>query len=90
MTLLTMVMRWPGCTFNFCALIGQNLTGDCGKFMQHLDTCFMSSCDGFNYFFHWMYKMKYSCYKILLLFMAGLFITFLIEKLSEIIRSRSR
>ena len=63
-SLLTMVMRWSRYTFNFCALIGQNLTGElCGKFMQHFDTCFMSSCDGFNYFFHWMYEMKYSCYQ---------------------------
>ena len=31
-------------------------------------------------FFHWMYKMNYSCHKSLLLFMAGLFIGFLVEK----------
>ena len=24
---------------------------------------FVSTCDVFNVFFHWMYKMKYSCYK---------------------------
>ena len=31
-------------------------------------------------FFHWMYKMKFSCYQSLLLFMASLFIEFLVEK----------
>ena len=33
-------------------------------------------------FFHWMYKMKFSCYQeySLLLFMAGLFIGYLVEK----------
>ena len=31
-------------------------------------------------FFHWMYKMKFSCYQSLLLFMASLFIEFLVER----------
>ena len=44
----------------------------CGKFMQHLETCllwqlklteFVSTCDVFNCLFHWIYKMKYSCYQ---------------------------
>ena len=30
----------------------------CGKFMQHLKTCLLLTV-----FFHWMYKMKCSCYK---------------------------
>ena len=45
----------------------------CGKFMQHLETCllwqlkltgvFCQLVMFFNVFFHWMYKMKYSCYQ---------------------------
>ena len=36
----------------------------------------------FTVFFHWIHKMKYSCYQCnsLLLFTAGLFIEFLVEK----------
>ena len=35
-------------------------------------------------FFHWMYKMKFSCNQEFLLFMASLFIGFLVESKSEI------
>ena len=45
----------------------------CGEFMQHLKSCllwswswqsFVLTCDVFlTVFFHWMYKMKYSCYQ---------------------------
>ena len=45
----------------------------CGEFMQHLESCllwswrwqsFVLTCDVFlTVFFHWMYKMKYSCYQ---------------------------
>ena len=43
-----------------------------GKFMQHLETCLLISeadrvlCHVVMFltaFFHWMYKMKYSCYQ---------------------------
>ena len=61
----------------------------CGKFIQHLETCllwqskpteFYVNLWCFNYLFHWLYKMKYSCYQESLLFMAGLFIELLVEK----------
>ena len=37
----------------------------CGKFMQHLETCLLwqLKLTEFCVFFHWMYKMKYSCYR---------------------------
>ena len=45
----------------------------CGEFMQHLESCllwswgwqsFVLTCDVFlTVFFHWMNKMKYSCYQ---------------------------
>ena len=35
-------MRWSRPTFNFYALIGQNLTGELmRKLMQHLETCLL-------------------------------------------------
>ena len=40
----------------------------------------MSTCDVLTVFFHWVYKMNTSAIKSLLLFMAGLFIGFLVEK----------
>ena len=59
----------------------------CGKFMQHLETCLLRQlklteiCD---VFFHWMYKMQWkwnsASIKSLLLFIASLFIRFLVEK----------
>ena len=55
----------------FMAKIWQ--VSSCGKFMQHLGTCLLwqlkltEFCVNlwcfFNVFFHWMYKMKYSCYQ---------------------------
>ena len=43
--------------------------------MQHQDACFVSSYYVLTVFSHWIHKMKYSCYqRILLLFVAGLFI----------------
>ena len=32
----------------------------CGKFMQHLETCLLIAE---VFFFHWMYKMKYTCFQ---------------------------
>ena len=57
----------------FMQLIGQNLTGEfMRKFIQHLETCllwqlklteFCVNLWCLTVFFHWMYKMKYSCYQ---------------------------
>ena len=90
LTFLAMVTRWSRSTSNFYALIGQNLT------MQKINAASQETCLWIaeahrvlcrhlvmfqTVFFHWIYKMKYSCYiKILLLSMAGLFIGFLVEK----------
>ena len=74
LTLLTIVMCWSRSTSNFYALIGQNWTGE---FMPKIYAAsrilftltvkayrliFVSTCDVFNRSFHWMYKMKFSCY----------------------------
>ena len=40
-------------------------------------------------FFHWIYKMKYSCYQDPLLFMAGLFIGVLVEKCAAYQKKKS-
>ena len=62
------------------------LVSSWGKFMQHLESCLPDRvlCQLVMFltvFFHWMYKMKFSCViRSLLLFMANLFIRFLIEK----------
>ena len=65
---LTMVTRWSCSASNFYALIGQDLTGE---FMRKI---YAASWELFTLteflckhvifltaFFHWMYKMKYSC-----------------------------
>ena len=71
---LIMVTRWSRSTSNFYALIGQNLTGE---FMRKVyaatwnlfsltaeaDRVLCQLVMFFNVFFHWMYKMKYSCYQ---------------------------
>ena len=42
LTFLTIVTRWSRSSSNLNALIGQNLqVSSCGKFMQHLETCFL-------------------------------------------------
>ena len=56
--------------------------------MQHLETCLLSKlkltqfCVNFlTVFFHWMYKMKCSCYQeYQVLFMASLFIGVLVGR----------
>ena len=69
-----MVTRWSRSMSNLYALIDQNLTLEFyGKFIQHLETCLpLAEADRFlcrhlvmflTVFFHWMYKMKYSCYQ---------------------------
>ena len=69
-----MVTRWSRCTSNFYALIGQNLTGE---FMPKIyaaswnlftltaeaDRVLCELVMFFNVFFHWMFKMKCSCYQ---------------------------
>ena len=91
LTFLTKVTHWSRSTSKFYALIGQNLTGE---FMRKIyaaswnlftltaeaDRVLCQLVMFFTVFFHWMYKMKFSCYQSLLLFMASLFIEFLVEK----------
>ena len=96
LTFLAMFTRWSLYTSNFYALIGQNLTGE---FMRKIYAAswilFTLTADAdrvlcqrvmfLTFFFHWMYKMKFSCtIRSLLLFMASLFIGFLVESKSEI------
>ena len=73
-TFLNIVTRWSRSTSNFYAVIGQNLTGE---FMQTIYTAswnlftltaeayrvFCQLVMFFTVFFHWMHKMKYSCYQ---------------------------
>ena len=72
--MLTKVTRWSRSTTNFYALIGQNLTGE---FMRksYAASWNLFTLTGeaarvlcqlvifLTVFFHWMYKMKYSCYQ---------------------------
>ena len=74
LTLLTMVTRWAHSTSNFFALIGQSLTGE---FMRKIyaaswilftlpaeaDKVLCQLVMFLTLFFHWMYKMKFSCYQ---------------------------
>ena len=73
-TFLTMFTRWSRSTSNFYVLIGQNLTGD---FMRKIyaaswilftmtaeaDRVLRQLVMFLTVFFHWMYKMKFSCYQ---------------------------
>ena len=74
LTFLTMVTRWSRSTSNFYALIGQNLTGE---FMRKIhaaswilftltaetDRVLCQLVMFSTAFFHWMYKIKLSCYQ---------------------------
>ena len=74
LTFLTKVTHWSRSTSKFYALIGQNLTG---VFMRKIyaaswnlftltaeaDRVLCQLVMFFTVFFHWMYKMKYSCYQ---------------------------
>ena len=73
-TFLTIVMRWSRSTSNFYALIGQNLTGEfmwkiptasCNLFVltAEADRVLCQLVMFFTVFFHWIYKMKYTCYQ---------------------------
>ena len=71
---LTMVTRWSRSTSNSYTLIGQKID----RWVHAENLCsimkvvyfesrswqnFVSTCNVFNCLFHWMYKMKYSCYQ---------------------------
>ena len=69
---LTMVTRWSRSTSNFYALIGQNLTGEFVRnvaswklftLTAEADRLLCQLVTFLTVFFHWMYKMKYSCYQ---------------------------
>ena len=74
LTFLTKVTRWSRSTSNFYALIGQNLTGE---FMRKIYAAswilFTLTAEAdrvlcqlemfLTAFFHWMYKMKFSCHQ---------------------------
>ena len=74
LTLLTMVTSWSCSTSNFCALIGQNLTGE---FMRKIyaaswnlftltaeaDRVLCQLVMFLTVFLRWMYKMKFLCYQ---------------------------
>ena len=91
LTFLTMVTRWSRSTSNFYALIGQNLTGEfMRKIVQHLETCLLWQPKLTEFCVNlWCFKLSFStgctkwnsaAIKSLLLFMASLFIGFLVEK----------
>ena len=74
LTLLTMVTRWSRSTSNFYALIGQNLTGEFIRkiyaaswilftLTAEADRVLRQLVMFLTAFFHWMYKMKFSCYQ---------------------------
>ena len=74
LTLLTMVTRWSRSTSNFYALIGQNLTGELMRkiyaaswilftLTAEADRVLCQLVMFLTVFFHWMYKMKFSCYQ---------------------------
>ena len=74
LTFLTKVTRWSRCTSNFYTLIGQNLTGE---FMRKIyaaswnlftlrakaDRVLSQLVMFLTVFFHWKYKVKFSCYQ---------------------------
>ena len=73
-TFLTIVTRWSRLTSNFYAIIGQNLTGesmrkinaasyDLFTFTAVADRVLCQVVMFLSVFFHWMYKMKCSCYQ---------------------------
>ena len=74
LTLLTMVTRWPHSTSLFYALIGQNLTGELMRkiyaaswilftLTTEAERVLCQLVMFLTVFFHWMHKMKFSCYQ---------------------------
>ena len=73
-TFFTIVTRWSRSTSNFLLwLVKIWQVSSCSKFILHLETCllwhlkltefFCRLVMFFTVFFHWMHKMKYSCYQ---------------------------
>ena len=73
-TFLTIVTRWSRFTSNFCSITGQNLTGEfirkiyaasCDLFTLTAvaDNVLCQLVMFLTVSFHWMYKMKFSCYQ---------------------------
>ena len=71
---LTTVTRWSRSTSNFYTLIGQKLTGEFMRKMYasswklftlraEADRALCQLVMYLTVFFHWMYKMKYSCFQ---------------------------
>ena len=74
LTFLTIFTRWSHSTSNFYTLIGQNLTGafvrkmyaaswDLFTLIAEADRVLCQFVMFLTVFFHWMYKMKHSCYQ---------------------------
>ena len=74
LTFLTKVTRWSRSKSNFYALIGQNLTGELMRkiyaaswilftLTAEADRVLCQLVMFLTFFFHWMYKMKFSCYQ---------------------------
>ena len=69
LTFLTMVTRWSRSTFNFYALICQNLTGELKAswnlftLTDEADRVLCQLVMVLIVFFYWVYKMKFSCYQ---------------------------
>ena len=74
LTFPTKVTRWSRSTSNFYTLIGQNLTGEFTRkiyaapwnlftLTAQADRVLCQLVMFLTIFFHWMYKMKYSCYQ---------------------------
>ena len=74
MTLLTTVLRWSRSTFNVYALIGQNWTGEFMRKIYAVSRILLTLtaeaervlCQLVMFltvYFHWMYKIKFSCYQ---------------------------
>ena len=83
---LTLVMRWSRSTSNFCKFDRwvhvENLCSILKLFYFESWSwqSFVSTCDVLYCLFYWNYKMKFICYQESLLFMASLFIGFLVGK----------
>ena len=76
----------------FSRLVKMRQVNGYWKFMEHLETCLLIAeavrvlCHlmmVLNVFSHWIYKMKCSSLSRILLFMASLFIEFMVEKFGD-------
>ena len=91
LTFLNKVTRWSRSTSNFYALIGQNLTGEFKRkiyaaswnlftLTAEADRVLCQLVMFLTVFLRWMYRWNSAAIKSLLLFIASLFIGFLVEK----------